>query len=254
MLTFTRTFCRAANLKALLAQPGLSPVIDEIKLGFEQQYPNEFRGSTLNDVLSCEGYFDTNEDPEWNPAIKEVDLSPEVLDALKAKLNQDTTNVTFVTDRSQPGSLLEPTAQRLRYLKARGVTFSPAKQSEGNSSILFRPFRGDVIVAGQIQDIFLHATKSGMDGIVKLESFLVVKKFRPLSAEEEQLDPYRAFPLLDVRLYHDILLPEVFVITSSDIVSHFASCPFQFLGQCHQYRIVLSLDRVSLLEGFSNRY
>lgn len=245
MLTFTRTFCRAANLKALLAQPGLSPVLDQLKPSFEQQYPNELKGSTLNDVLSSEGYFEASEDLEWNPAVKEIDLSREVLNALKVKLNQDSTNITFVTDPSQPGSLLVPTAQRLRNVKAKGVTFSPVKHSEGNSSVLFRTPGSDIIVAGQIQDIFLHATKSAADGTVNLQSFLVVKRFQPLTAEEERLDPYRAFPLLDVRLYHDVLLPETFVVTSSDIVSHFASCPFQLSGRRLQYRIVLSLDRVS---------
>ena len=154
MLTFTRTFCRAANLKALLAQPGLSPVLDQLKPSFEQQYPNELKGSTLNDVLSSEGYFEASEDLEWNPAVKEIDLSREVLNALKVKLNQDSTNITFVTDPSQPGSLLVPTAQRLRNVKAKGVTFSPVKHSEGNSSVLFRTPGSDIIVAGQIQDIF----------------------------------------------------------------------------------------------------
>jgi len=39
-------------MKDLLAQPGISPVLDQMKLGFEQQYPNELKGSTLNDLLN----------------------------------------------------------------------------------------------------------------------------------------------------------------------------------------------------------
>lgn len=127
-----------------------------------------------------------------------------------------------------------------------GVKFSTASRSKGDAQILFRSQEDlNTVLAGQIQEIFAHK-RFGEDGSHITDYFLSVRKYKELSPAEAAFDPYRRFPLLDMRLCHDQLSSDIIVISVDDVISHFASCPFEMTENITgDLRVILSLDRVS---------
>ena len=70
--------------------------------------------------------------------------------------------------------------------------------------------------AGKIKQIFTHSI------LQPSEVYFVIQKFKELSPEMASRDPYRQFPLVGGRLYHPELEEEPEIVTSQEIVAHFA--------------------------------
>lgn len=242
-LTFLQTFCRGANLKALFYTEGLSAAFDALKPAFLQYFGVESRGSLVNDLLALAE--DNDELTEWVDGAREEELSTELAESLLIRLNKDSGRDHTVfksTDDHGDGYILDRTIQYRSMLKVNGVMFATAEKSKGNSLILFQG-ADKKHHAAQIRNIFVHSRPTA-EGVVKMESFVVVQEFLDLAENEIECDLYRRFPLLDVRLYRQQLSPEAVVIKVTDIISHFASCPYETGGR-KDFQVVLSLDRAS---------
>jgi hypothetical protein len=143
---------------------------------------------------------------------------------------------------------VEPRAETRRVVKLYGDNFTPAWRHVGNSQILLCATAlgsGSLARAAQIQKILVHS-RPGLGRSTISETFFVVKLYRELDATEIPLDPYRIFHALDARLCIDDLEPEELIVSSTDIISHFASCAIDIEGLKEQCRVVLSLDRVCI--------
>jgi hypothetical protein len=243
-----RTFCRGGQLKALMSREGIPEVLNDIKPAFEKSFGTEFRGTLLNDLLVLGAQGELQQPSVWDAKEKATDLLNSTYDRLVECINRRSPSPKFHSFRSPESSSsipLEPGVQYRHRVQANGVEFATFRKSKGNAQILYRCGQDSgPVFAGQIQDIFVHE-RSGPNGNAISEYFLAVKKYEELSHDEARFDPYRKYPLLDVRLCHDNLSSEVDVISLDDIVSHFASCPFETDAIEGGLRIVLSLDRVS---------
>jgi Domain of unknown function (DUF4218) len=243
-LTFLRSFCRGGNLKVLLSRDDLPDTLKEIKIELDKHFNgHEFRGTLSNDLSAIAAKFAMP--TTWNEGAVEEALPDDIYDHLLERINLDSGTMRFYSHKqvSTTGYALAPLVQYSDEIEAGGVQFSTARHFTRNSLILYRR-PGELehdLHPGQIQEIFRHCRR-GITNDPLIESFLVIRPFEELTEDEANFDPYRRFPLLGVSLYHDKMQPAI-VIKSTDIVSHFASCPFEndiIKGAL----VVLSLERV----------
>jgi hypothetical protein len=141
------------------------------------------------------------------------------------------------------GAITPAKARRFDKLKHRGAIFSPASFSVRDShAVIGRGFPGDWY-AGKIKQIFTYP----FDLPGSQEAYVVVQKFKELSAQEAVQDPYRRYPLVGGRLYHSELQEQFEVVMVQDIISHFAYTPHDGLDFGFPCFHALPLNKVSFL-------
>jgi hypothetical protein len=245
-----RSFCRGSNLRALLLHDELPEAIQDYRSIAQEYFGSDFRGTLRHDLQAMAGSTDG-----FFPALgkgKIVTLPASQYASLVSRLNR-TSDGIFYQPYDQPleGTHcvhVEPRAETRRAVKLYGDNFTPAWRHVGNSQILLRATAlgsGSLARAAQIQKILVHS-RPGLGRSTISETFFVVKLYRELDATEIPLDPYRIFHALDARLCIDDLEPEELIVSSTDIISHFASCAIDIEGLKEQCRVVLSLDRVCI--------
>lgn len=139
-------------------------------------------------------------------------------------------------------------------LRRGNVVYQPYDESIGNGLILFRP-RGSVMsLPGRIELILQEPSEAVALGVPRV--VLVVRAFRPLSPEDEALDPYHNHPIVGgarfgiMRLFYDTVDTEIaYMIQPDDVVCHIALSAFNdprgvMSAPCV---VVLDLDLVSKL-------
>jgi hypothetical protein len=99
--------------------------------------------------------------------------------------------------------------------------FSPSTFSIRDSYVAIGKGVSEGWYAGKIKQIFTHSA------LQPSEVYFLIQKFRELSPEEASRDPYRQFPLVGGRLYHPELEEELEIVTSQEIVAHFAYTPLE---------------------------
>jgi hypothetical protein len=230
------SFCRGSNFRALAARADLPEVLQKLRQSLRKTFDSDRRGTLVNDALALHAPVDETSEP----FVKEGETETKLPDVTYASLINRLRLDQYASSHGDPS----PFCVMRSSLSLNGVTFATPKRRRptGDSLLLFR--KGNQRRCGQIKEIFVHHSPSP-NGDIMPRVFLAVQPFRELSAKEAESDPYRRFPLLDVRLCHD-QFDDLEVIQSSDIISHFASCPYR-INETTQYRVVLSLDRVSRL-------
>jgi hypothetical protein len=243
-LTFTNAFCRGANLRALLAMQNLPEVLERLRDLSQQFFPFN---NHISDLLALAA----QEEPApaiWTASQKVESLSADIYDLLLHRLNHGSPS-TYQSGRDYltEGIRLSSEVKFRDMLEAGGVRFTTdkwkRKGDKGDSFIHFRLPHSGRPKAGQIESIFVHARSSEAQKV--FEHFLVVKPFEELEASQVPYDPYRQFPYLDIQLHRNAFATERFVIKTTDIISHIATCPFQSEELDGSYLVTLSLDRVS---------
>lgn len=154
---------------------------------------------------------------------------------------------SYHLDLTQCTQVVKPHVQEKQMVKLNGVTFACRSKHIGNSRILFT-FPGDTIqCAGEIQRIFIHQHRGLLpDNSTIMEFFYVVRQFEELTEEQVVCDPYCQFPLLCAHLCSQRMSREQ-VIRNQNIISHFATCPYEG-GDCPgEFFVVLLLNRVSAM-------
>jgi hypothetical protein len=69
------------------------------------------------------------------------------------------------------------------------VEFATFRKSRGNAQILYKAGDGGKILAGQIDDIFVHQHPGG-NGDTVGKVFVTVQQYEELSQGETKFDPY----------------------------------------------------------------
>ncbi|SRR6266404_1049041 len=196
----------------------------------------EFMGHRLKPFADRLGSYLT-------PAIKGTlleDLGPqqEVVGGKECRLDQS------VVKNLQQHLHYRPILPNLKVMEHdkfvhRGFVFSPSSFSLRDSRVAINKGGCGDWYAGEIKQIFTIGASSN--------AYFVIQKFRELSAQRAQRDPYRRYPLVGGRLYHPEIEGEIDVVTSQEIISHFAHTPFdeeKFGFPCFH---ALPLNKVLLL-------
>jgi hypothetical protein len=119
------------------------------------------------------------------------------------------------------GTTIPAKARQYDKLKRHGAIFSPASFSVRDSHVVIgKGLPGDWY-AGKIKQIFTYPFGPPRSH----EAYVVVQKFKELSAREAMQDPYRRHPMVGGRLYHSELEEQIEVVTVQDIIAHFAYTP-----------------------------
>jgi hypothetical protein len=215
----------------------------------QEYFGTDFRGTLHHDLQalarSTDGSFPV-------PGRGKIITLPDSLYAsLISRLNQTSNGICYrAYDQPLDGPHyvhVEARAETRRAVKLNGGNFTPAWRHVGNSQILLRATasEGSLTRAAQIQKILVHS-RLGLGRSTISETFFVVRLYRELDATQTSLDPYHIFHALDARLCIDDFELEELVVSSTDIISHFASCPINVEGLKEQCRVVLSLDKVCI--------
>lgn len=125
-----------------------------------------------------------------------------------------------------------------------GITYSTFQGGKRNSYVTFTMPHTDSTqeFAGRIESILYHCRREGTT--LKIEPFVVVRQYSPLSPDHGKFDAFRAFHGLGTQLYYDKFEPQARVIRLSDIVAHAAVLTYtpEYIKQ--PCIVVRSLNRV----------
>ncbi|KAN0074682.1 hypothetical protein V8E55_011731 [Tylopilus felleus] len=235
--TFMKTFCKAGNLRALMARDTLPDALESFRPLITKYFGSALNGAILSDIFSPDSVVvDIDEHIDAQPlSTKRELLDDPVYQALLECLN---------SGLSQP-PLLERLVQYHNQITFKGVTFTTSDRHTGNSLILFKTDTSPLQRAAEIQKIFTHTRRRlGDQPEMLIDFFCVVRQYQELTDEEITHDPYRVFTLLETRICCKDFLPGVMVIQPSHIISHFASCLYELDGFGNNFQVVLSLNRV----------
>lgn len=233
-----------------MARNDLPPILVSMRAHFERSFGTEFRGTLLRDLLAVGADGSPEEAP---PVCEEREaLSEDLYQLLLGYLNGDGTRRFYSCFEAHLSSTesfaLDPHVSYRNQVVAKGATFTTYEQSFGNSQILFKAAKNSAIFTAQIEQIFSHGRLES-DSKPFEQFFLVVRRFRDLSAEEQERDPYRRYPLVGAYLVYDELASGVSIISLDNVISHYASCPTT-LPRAYPdvpLRVIVSLDRVRCL-------
>lgn len=229
-ITFTRTFCQGANLRALMnsghSTPDSLDALDALKLSFKKTFGKDFSVTLLQDILAMDSAVATNGLVEWKNDQKSTYLSPETRDALCRYLDKP---------------CIQMTVQLQKNIALHGASFSSVKHSRKNSQVIFVDPATQAQRGGEINEIFVYRLLD--QGRWATDTYCSIYPFKELLPHEVQYDPYRRYPLLDIRMYYRVKEP-IIVISWRDIVSHAATCPVSWPKLGENLMVVQSLDRV----------
>lgn len=236
-ITFFRTFCRGANLRAMLADFANPTILQEIRRQVDYFFKTEFKGGLQSDhfVLGDESDPKATWDPAWDG---QADSLVHLEDELYLQLSN-------LIESTSPGATHTQFIRLARKnLIHEGVAFSKSEKSSGNAQIIFH--HQGIRCFGQIDQIFVHRhiLPSGEEQVC---SYLLVYRYVEVTD-----DPYNTrYPLLDLRMLAN-KFSKGYIIQPSAIVSHMAICGMRgaTLNAYRQvtdpeYLLSLSLDRVS---------
>lgn len=230
------SFCRAANFRQLLQSKTLPHFLRSLIPVVQSFFGRaDLHSSLMTDVLPSNP--DRNPEHVWDTEGECNTLPYDTYHLLLARINASDQPRRFASYyHREPGlAVLDSTIQERQTLDLNGVLYRPSHPRS-------QKFRGDSLIqfthlgqtwTGSITSMFIHSRTA--DRVV--EFFAAVDVFGELSEAESALDPYRRYPLLQVKLCRTEVTERV-VIKSSDIISHFASCPYS-----NGYQVVVSLDR-----------
>ncbi|KAH8981441.1 hypothetical protein EDB86DRAFT_3131237, partial [Lactarius hatsudake] len=120
-----------------------------------------------------------------------------------------------------PSSATSTRAMQYNKFHDRGTIFSPSTFSIRDSYVAVGKGVREGWHAGKIKQIFTHSVLQPSD------VYFVIQRFKELSPQVASCDPYRQYPLVGGRLYHPELEEELEIVTSQEIVAHFAYTPLE---------------------------
>lgn len=246
-----KTFCMASNLRALVLSNLTPSLIGEFESIVQTSLDGDVRGTLMSDLASCVA----DSEPSYVVDIsKQTPLSSEIYNAFLSLLRRDARlgdGVDYVSHDAWESSgevMLNPLAQHLGEVRIRGLSFKPRREHVGDSQVLFCTSGAQAegaLSLGQIEDIFIHRRASSGQSPPRDQTFIALKRFAGLTANDQQRDPYKPYKHLRIGLLYQIPIPDVIVIPTTDVVAHFASCIFEDPSLTRSCIVAIPLDRVS---------
>jgi hypothetical protein len=219
-----KSFCAAANLRALVQSDGCPNIIQSCAHLLDECYGQDQRGTLMNDLRTLDNNLNENlSDPEpWDYDRKKFDLlEPVVYKAL----------ISFSRSRRAIGGWTADTHALLhKEHKIRGLQFAEAKAGAKNtkgrhSIVFFQPATGgQQLVPGVIRKIFSMPLKQ--NGIETQAFFLAIHPYRPLSEADGIENPFKHYTEFGASLWAEDLGP-LEIITPSQKICHAISRQWQ---------------------------
>ncbi|KAJ2980679.1 hypothetical protein NUW54_g10971 [Trametes sanguinea] len=247
--TFMRYFYVGAQLRWIMAteQWPDAPEYHDMITSFQSAFQDAAQATRTIDLASFIPGLETHSSA--GPNGREEVLGEALYQQLLLMVNSRCGGTVFASrydrgDSNKP--ILSSTATFLPYATRSGTSIGTCDDSPRNSFVLFRGGRsarvGDV-AAGRVSRIFQHTRIEGTFTVV--ETYLLVKEYKPLSKAHRALDPYRKFPDVPTWLcYNDVSGDgEEYIVRMDDIVSHFASYIYTPEDIGKECIVVRSLDR-----------
>lgn len=224
--TFMRTFCRGSNLRALLGDTTDIKGVQVVKAAFHRFFKSDLNGSLGVDLTQLGVGTDLNAAPYW-----------EDLEVAYPLDDDDFRTLCDLTSTSVPGSIAQNKIQPRRKVKLQGVNFTNRQTSRKDCQVSFR-YRGSSSF-GQIEQLFAHQIHDPTQSITTVHDFARIFAYTEVDDDEAPDDPFRRFPLLNIRLMKNHFHPNAMIIPTSDIISHVAICPMP-----NERLAIMCLDRV----------
>ncbi|KAI0351849.1 hypothetical protein OH77DRAFT_1498274 [Trametes cingulata] len=228
-MTFMMHSCRAANFRPLLRSPPVQRYMQDFSKSLAAADKHDRRGMRFDAILrSSTAIVATSPegDPLQGPAP--TTLEPHVYQGLLQRLSFDRGDL-YSDEREyylrHPPDRLPLPRQAIRCASVvvSGVHYKPWHRSPGDSNVMFRhPAAGDGSHPGRIEQIFIHNRREPGGSAELRETFLVVKRLKPLTPRDASLDPYRRYPGVGGCLYYEAYDDSVLVLSTGDLTSHFA--------------------------------
>lgn len=147
-----------------------------------------------------------------------------------------------VNDRTSRSLLIRPYGVLHPKLRIRGVLYQTDGSSPRDSNIIVGDQIQGTWSAGKIQQIVTH-TLDGNDIKNTTTTFLVVRAFKPLTADDLLYDGFRQYPYAGGRLFYAEMQERLDIATPDDVLCHFALTHRQVEGITQDCIHVLPLDR-----------
>jgi hypothetical protein len=220
------------KLKALFKPNELPHELNGLISEWEKVHGSNIRGTLLGDSLAFdESFKEQEEEAHW----QDRDLVPLQLDwysSLKHWISENDPGISVNTISS-----LAYLRKRIRRL---GEVYQSEEQSSADSHVYYQD-RDGVTSAGCIQGIFTH-TRRRQDGSNHIQTFFMIKQYRPLSSEYAVHDPYRRFQTMAGQIYHDSTFSGLTIVSFSELLYHFAHAPI-LLPKIGTSIVAIPLDR-----------
>ncbi|KAF8994838.1 hypothetical protein BDQ17DRAFT_1430840 [Cyathus striatus] len=135
-------------------------VLEKLKPMFHQYFGTELKGTLTSDLLALGAGGKIIQEAAWNMNKPNITtLSDNECDVLLLLLNKEELGLGLHyvhpnAARTRDSFPISPYVQLHRWLRSQGVAYCTARESIGNSQILFHT--NDGISAGQIEKIFVH--------------------------------------------------------------------------------------------------
>ncbi|KAH9007301.1 hypothetical protein EDB86DRAFT_3069995 [Lactarius hatsudake] len=206
--TLFERMCMIQRLQSLISLPKqlghhLQPLADQLG-----NYLNPtVKGTIFEDLTGADAQQDALQGEEcW--------LKQEVLTCLTELLVRS--RKAFHKSTATPGK-----ARQCNKFSHRRAIFSPSSFSIRDSHVIIGDWISSDWHVGKIKQIFTIPFRPPSS-----KAYFVVQRFKELSAQEAQQDPYRRYPLVGGCLYHPELKGKIEVVAVQEVIAHFASTPY----------------------------
>ncbi|RDX40594.1 hypothetical protein OH76DRAFT_1366011 [Lentinus brumalis] len=245
--TLMRYFYLNAKLRWLIEAvkwPNI-PFVSDLVRSFGSTFLGSRKGTVSAQI------FDSLDDDD--PSNQHQSRSQQALDSnlyhhLLALINKtSTTSFGSEEDGVLDGRpFLSASAEYVHSVDHRVFTYSTSGSRRRDSYVTYSVLVNGVreIRAGQIGEIFYHTRTE--DGEEIVEPFFVIDRFKPLSREHAEMDPFRQFPDVPAWLCYHERDPTPHLARQQDIVSHFAALVYTPTDIGKECILIRSLDRVRL--------
>ena len=213
-----RSYTRIANLCALPLKSGCPEVIHHSRLIFKKLLSPQIRDSLVMDMHTIPMVNDAENDV-FDDNLDEGTARP-VPTEIRNALNHTNLNV--------PSRVIFQTS-----ITINGLRYAIASKHPGNSCVMLLSAGGGSPQPAQLNYILEFRTSK--NPLI----YLAVRRYKPSHIKD---DPFAKYPVLCAKLW-DSHLADVEIITTSQVLSHFACLPIQM--QRRSLVAVLSLSRVS---------
>ncbi len=223
--TLLTRFCMSQDIRILTQTANLPPILSHLQRAFSKALESDSRGTFWNDLWA----FAPEEQFTVLSKSKEAPLPVWIREKLTKGL------LGSIAAKYYPSVCLT-----LESLTFRGMQFSIATNSLGNSYVVFKRKSGndEPWSAGSIQMIFHLPIEETTHG-----PFFVIKPYLPLNTADAKFDPYRKFLFAAGQLVYDEC-GDLWVCTLGEVLCHFAHTPYKSPDIPKQCIHVLPLDRV----------
>jgi hypothetical protein len=231
------------DVRVLMQSSNLPPILNDLQLAFSKALDGDTRGTFWNDLWAFDPSPETPDKHSSSPMLAKSKQVP-----LPTWIDEGITSGALRGIATKPAKRCPPVCLSQESLTFRGMQFSIAANSLGNSYVVFkRKMESDSAdnhwSAGSIQMIFHLQIEEETHG-----PFFTIKPYLPLNAADAQFDPYRKFFFAAGQLVYEEC-GDLVVCILDEVLCHFAHTPYTGRSQeiskpCIH---VLPLDRVCTL-------